>query len=104
VQPWKDGLSASWKGNGPEALHARAYADKAKVSGLVDQLREAAKVARAGASNLYAARSHMRYAVEDAREAGFNNRIVKLAVGWPGSRAWGGTAAAAFGAGPIRRA
>jgi len=67
-------------------------------------LRKEAKVARAGASYLYAARSHMRYAVEDAHEAGFNNRIVKLAVGWPGSWDWSGTAAAVTGAGPSRRA
>ncbi|WP_186245983.1 hypothetical protein [Mycobacterium simulans] len=34
-------------------------------------MHEAAKVARSGASDLYAARSRVRYAVEDARTAGF---------------------------------
>jgi hypothetical protein len=70
-QVWQESLSVDWKGDGAEALHTRAYADKVKVSGLVDQLHEAAKVARAGASDLYAARSRVRYAIADARDAGF---------------------------------
>ena len=43
-----------------------------KVGGLVDQLQEAAKTARIGASDLDAARSRVRYAVEDTRAAGFD--------------------------------
>jgi hypothetical protein len=41
------------------------------TSAVVDQLQSAASVARSGASDLDAARSQMRYAVEDARSAGF---------------------------------
>jgi hypothetical protein len=41
------------------------------TSVVVDQLQAAAGVARSGASDLEAARSQMRYAVEDARSAGF---------------------------------
>lgn len=71
AQTWHESLSVDWRGTGADALQTRTYADKLKVSGLVDQLHEAAKVARAGASDLYAARSRVRYAVEDARDAGF---------------------------------
>jgi guanyl-specific ribonuclease Sa len=41
------------------------------TSGVVDQLQAAATAARSGASELDAARSQVRYAVEDARSAGF---------------------------------
>jgi hypothetical protein len=71
TQVWQDSLSVDWEGRAAEGLHARTYADKLKVSGLVDQLQEAAAVARSGASDLVAARSGVRYAVEDARAAGF---------------------------------
>ncbi|MDC8995450.1 hypothetical protein PR371_15845 [Mycobacterium marinum] len=70
-QIWRDSLSVDWKGIGADALHTRTHADHTKVSGLVDQLHEAARIARVGASDLYAARSRVRYAVEDARDAGF---------------------------------
>lgn len=42
------------------------------IGAVADQLRATAKVARSGASDLYAARSRVRYAVEDAHTAGFN--------------------------------
>lgn len=71
-QMWQDSLSVDWKGNGAEAVHTRTRADNVKVGGLVDQLHEAATIARAGASELYAARSRVRYAVQDAQDAGFN--------------------------------
>jgi hypothetical protein len=71
TQVWQDSLLVDWEGKAAEALHARTYADKLKVGGLVDELQQAATVARSGASDLYAARSAMRYAVEDARAAGF---------------------------------
>jgi hypothetical protein len=63
TQVWQDSLSVDWDGKAAEALHARTYADKLKVGGLVDELQQAAMVARSGASDLYAARSAMRYAV-----------------------------------------
>jgi hypothetical protein len=68
---WQESLSADWKGAAADALRARTYADKLKVSGLVDQLQEGAVVARKGASDLSAARSEVRYAVDVARAAGF---------------------------------
>jgi hypothetical protein len=42
------------------------------TSAAADQLQTAAKVARSGASDLYTARSRVRYAVEDAHAAGFD--------------------------------
>nr|WP_246541061.1 hypothetical protein [Mycobacterium spongiae] len=71
-QMWRDSLSVDWKGNGAEGLRTRTYADNAEVSGLVDQLHGAATTARAGASDLYAARSRFRYSVDDARDARFH--------------------------------
>jgi len=71
AQVWQDSLSVDWEGTTAEALRAAAHADRLKVSGLVDQLEEAARVARSGASELCAARSAVRYAVEDAGAAGF---------------------------------
>jgi hypothetical protein len=71
TQVWQDSLAVDWEGRAAQALHARTYADKLRVTGLVDQLQEAATVARSGASDLYAARSGVRSAVADARAAGF---------------------------------
>jgi hypothetical protein len=71
AQVWQDSLSVDWEGKAVNALHARTHADKMRVSGLVDRLQGAATVARTGASDLYAARSGVRSAVEDARAAGF---------------------------------
>jgi hypothetical protein len=71
TQVWQDSLLVDWEGKAAEALRARTYADKLKVGGLVDQLQQAATVARRGASDLYAARSAVRYTVQDARAAGF---------------------------------
>src|SRR5699024_6916950 len=50
----------------------RTTMDKGKVTGLSHQLYEAARAARSGASDLAAASSRVRYAVEDAHEAGFS--------------------------------
>jgi hypothetical protein len=71
-QVWRDALSIDWEGEAAEALRTGTHADMLITSGVDDQLHEAAKVARGGASDLYAARSRMRYAVEDARAAGFD--------------------------------
>ena len=70
---WQDSLSVDWQGDAAEKLQARTYADRAKVSGLADQLNEAATVARTGASELEAASSRVRYAVQDAQAAGFTS-------------------------------
>jgi guanyl-specific ribonuclease Sa len=68
---WRDALTVDWSGEAAEALRTDTHADMMTTSGVVDQLQSAANVARSGASDLDAARSQMRYAVEDARSAGF---------------------------------
>ena len=68
---WSDALAVDWSGEAAEALRTDTHADLMTTSGVVDQLQSAANVARSGASDLEAARSQMRYAVEDARSAGF---------------------------------
>lgn len=70
-QVWRDALVVDWRGEAAEALRTATHADMLTTSATVDQLQEAANVARSGASDLDAARSHVRYAVEDARTAGF---------------------------------
>ena len=68
---WSDALTVDWRGEAAEALRTDTHADMLTTSAVVDQLQAAASVARSGASELDAARSQMRYAVEDARSAGF---------------------------------
>ncbi|WP_081283611.1 hypothetical protein [Mycobacterium intracellulare] len=73
-QVWRDGLSVDWQGRAADGLRAATHADMQKTSAVVDQLQVAAKVARGGASDLSAARSRVRYVVEDAFKAGFDVR------------------------------
>jgi hypothetical protein len=68
---WSDALTVDWSGEAAEALRADTHADMMTTSAVIDQLQEAASVARRGASDLDAARSKIRYAVEDSRSAGF---------------------------------
>ena len=68
---WSDALTVDWSGEAAEALRTDTHADMMTTSAVVDQLQSAASVARSGASDLDAARSQIRYAVEDARSAGF---------------------------------
>ncbi len=68
---WSDALTVDWSGEAAEALRTDTHADMMTTSAVVDQLQSAASVARSGASDLDAARSQVRYAVEDARSAGF---------------------------------
>jgi hypothetical protein len=68
---WSDALVVDWRGEAAEALRTDTHADLLTTSAVFDQLQEAASVARGGASDLDAARSQMRYTVEDARSAGF---------------------------------
>ncbi|SPM43627.1 transmembrane protein [Mycobacterium numidiamassiliense] len=60
-----------WDGQGGDALRARTGADLTSVTTQADQLRNAAQVARTGASNISAAQRQALYAVEDAQNAGF---------------------------------
>jgi hypothetical protein len=71
-QVWRDALSVDWRGKSADALRAATHADMMTTCTVADQLQTAAKVARIGASDLYAARSRVRYAVEDAQTAGFD--------------------------------
>jgi hypothetical protein len=71
-QIWRDAMSIDWQGEAAESLRTATHADMLTTSAVADQLQAAAKVARSGASDLYAARSRLRYAVEDARTAGFD--------------------------------
>ncbi|WP_205877135.1 hypothetical protein [Mycobacterium camsae] len=71
-QVWRDALAVDWQGAAADGLRAETHSDMLTTSAAADQLHEAAKVARSGASDLYAARSRVRYAVEDARTAGFD--------------------------------
>jgi guanyl-specific ribonuclease Sa len=68
---WSDALLVDWNGETADALRADTHADLMTTSGVVDQLQAAATAARSGASELDAARSQVRHAVEDARSAGF---------------------------------
>jgi hypothetical protein len=68
---WSDALTVDWSGEAAEALRTDTHADMMTTSGVLDQLQSAASVARSGASDLDTARSQIRYAVEDARSAGF---------------------------------
>ena len=68
---WSDALIVDWDGEAADALRTNTHADMITTSAVVDQLQEAASAARGGASDLDAARSQMRYAVENARSAGF---------------------------------
>jgi guanyl-specific ribonuclease Sa len=68
---WSDALTVDWDGEAADALRTDTHADMMTTSGVVDQLQAAATAARSGASELDAARSQVRYAVQDARSAGY---------------------------------
>lgn len=70
-QVWRDASAVDWQGQAADALRTAAHTDIVATSAAADQLQEAAKVARSGASELFAARSRLQYAVEDAHAAGF---------------------------------
>ena len=66
---WSDALQSDWRGETADALRTATHSDMLTTSGVVDQLQGAASVALSGASELEAARSQVRYAVEDARSS-----------------------------------
>lgn len=70
-QVWRDASSVDWQGKAADALRAATHTDMIATGAAGDQLQTAAKVARSGASDLFAARSRLQYAVEDAHSAGF---------------------------------
>ncbi|AXN47531.1 hypothetical protein [Mycobacterium marinum] len=60
-----------WSGAGGDALRERTSADLPIVGAKADMLRQAAGIARNGASDISAAQRRVLYAVEDAHNAGF---------------------------------
>lgn len=62
----------NWSGAGGDGLRGRAAADLSIVSGKADQLRQAAGIARNGASDISATQRRVLYAVDDAESAGFS--------------------------------
>ncbi|WP_293316126.1 hypothetical protein [Mycobacterium sp.] len=73
-QVWREALAVDWQGEGADALRMATHADMLTTSAAADQLQAAAKVARSGAADLFAARSRLRHAIEDANAAGFDVR------------------------------
>ncbi|OBK48543.1 hypothetical protein [Mycobacterium sp. 1081908.1] len=63
---------SGWEGEAYDTAEGRAASDIEKATGVGDRLRGAAKVACAGASDESAAQSGLRYALEDAWDAGFD--------------------------------
>jgi len=64
--------ASRWEGEAFGAATERAYADKVRVGNVADDLREGARTARQGASDVSAARSRLQYIVEAAQDAGFD--------------------------------
>ncbi|MFZ0231308.1 MAG: hypothetical protein WA622_05470 [Mycobacterium sp.] len=71
-QVWQDASFVDWQGNAADALRTATHSDMIAASAAADQLQTAAKVARSGAADLYAASSRLLYALEDAQSAGFD--------------------------------
>lgn len=63
--------SVAWQGAGGDALRQRTGADLTVVSGKADRLRQAAGIARSGASDISTAKQQALHAIEDAQNAGF---------------------------------
>jgi hypothetical protein len=64
--------ASGWEGQGYDAAHERTYWDSVRVGNAAGDLRDGAKAARIGASDVAAAQSRLREAVSTAGEAGFN--------------------------------
>ena len=71
TQAWQEAHTVSWEGHGANALRERVSADKTTVAGHAELLRQAAGIARQGASDIGAAQRKVLYAVQDATNAGF---------------------------------
>lgn len=64
--------SIAWHGVSGDALRQRTGTDLTLVTGKADQLRQAAGIARNGASDISTAKQRVLFAVEDAQNAGFD--------------------------------
>jgi hypothetical protein len=71
LQMRNQSYSIAWQGAGGDGLRQRTGADLPIVNAKADQLRQAAGIARSGASEISAAQRRVLYAVEDAQNAGF---------------------------------
>lgn len=72
LQMRNQSYAIAWEGTGGDGLRQRTGADLPTVSGKADQLRQAAGIARVGASDISAAQRRVLYAVDDAQNAGFD--------------------------------
>lgn len=68
----RDVHTVDWHGEAADAARLRLTSDKTQVSLGAEKLRAGANVARAGASDVLSAQNQLRYAIEDAQQAGFN--------------------------------
>lgn len=64
--------ASGWEGEAFDAATERASADKVRVGTVADDLRDGARTARQGASDVSAARSRLQFMVEAAQDAGFD--------------------------------
>ncbi|KZS72486.1 hypothetical protein A4G26_06160 [Mycobacterium kansasii] len=71
LQMRNQSYAIAWHGAGGDGLRQRTSADLPIVSAKADLLRQAAGIARNGASEIGAAQRRVLYAVEDAQNAGF---------------------------------
>jgi hypothetical protein len=71
LQVWQQSHSLNWEGQARDALIERVTSDKTTIISKADQLREAAAIARSGASDISSAQRRVLYAVEDAHRGGF---------------------------------
>lgn len=71
-QVWREAVSVDWRGEAAEAVRVTTHADMRTTSAAADQLQAAARVARNASSELHAARSRLRYAVQVAQTAGYD--------------------------------
>ncbi|OBF59708.1 hypothetical protein A5756_04375 [Mycobacterium sp. 852002-53434_SCH5985345] len=70
-QVWREAVSVDWRGEAADAVRVATHADMRTTSAAADQLQAAARVARNASSDLHAARSRLRYAVQVAQTAGY---------------------------------
>src|SRR3546814_6350174 len=64
--------ASAWEGQAYEAAHERTYWDSVRVGHVASDLRDGARIARHGASDVSAAQSQLREAVSMAQDAGFH--------------------------------
>jgi hypothetical protein len=76
-----------WEGEAAETAQTQAYADRRQATVLADQLRNAARIAHTGASDLANAQLRVLHAVGDAQRAGFavgeDLSVTDSQNGWP---------------------